>query len=99
MKEITSSLKIVAYEPELKSLTEISELRFFTAKSFSKDKTNLITGEAYQSTIAETIEDVKHTEDHEYVGHTLKLEGCNDGEECQSPTKSFLPNHCHEYRY
>lgn len=53
MKEITSSLKIVAYEPELKSLTAISELRFFTAKSFSKDKTNLITGEECQSAIVE----------------------------------------------
>ena len=38
---ITSSLKIVAYEPELKSLTLISLVLALIVKSFSSDKTNL----------------------------------------------------------
>lgn len=38
---ITSSLNIVAYEPELKSLIAISVVLALTVKSFSNDKTNL----------------------------------------------------------
>lgn len=38
---ITSSPKIVAYEPELKSLTDTSVVLALTVKSFSRDKTNL----------------------------------------------------------
>lgn len=38
---ITSSPKIVAYEPELKSLTATSVVLALIVKSFSRDKTNL----------------------------------------------------------
>lgn len=40
---ITSSPKIVAYEPELKSSTLTSVVFALTVKSFSSDRTNLVT--------------------------------------------------------